>query len=119
MSSPNSPKPGSTPNGDSDLHSNADNPYNAGSQIDFSGSPSAGYGAGSSAPLGYYTNPPVSSGGNPHSQGADGWDASVVDFGSLYGDVLTSRATRGNAAPPNAGDVQVDSGYGRDGQGRS
>lgn len=120
MSSPNGPKSGSTPQDDSDLHSNADNPYNAGSpRVDATGNASAGYGVGSNAPIGYYSNPPVSSGGNPHSGGADGWDASAINFNSLYDDVLANRATRGNAVQPNAGDTFADEGYGPDGEGRS
>lgn len=119
MSSPNGPKSGATPNDDSDLHTSG-NPYNAGSpRVDATGNASAGYGVGSNAPIGYYTNPPVSSGGNPHSQGADGWDANAMDFGSLYDDVLASRTTSGNAAQPNASDTYQDDGFGSDGQGRS
>ncbi|HEX9038178.1 MAG TPA: hypothetical protein VF808_14435 [Ktedonobacterales bacterium] len=120
MSSPRGPQPGGTPADDSDLHSNGDNPYSAGSpRVDLtSAGTSAGYGLGSSAPLGYYTNPPVSGAGNPHSQGAQGWDSGAIDFGALYDDVLSSRQPS-PSPQPTASDVYTDEGYGPNGTGRS
>ncbi len=120
------PRSGDTPSDDSDLHTSG-NPFNQPGSPEVNGTDDTGkgYRVGSNAPLGYFTNPPVSSTVNAYNQGAGEFapgeqgcaDSIASGYAAVYADVLSSRQP--SAPDPGASGIYTDEGYGPIGTGRS
>jgi hypothetical protein len=109
----------------SDLHDSGANPFAASSPaVNGTADTGKGFRVGSTAPLGYYTNPTART-DNANNDGAGVFrpgeqgcaDNIAAGFDAVYADVLRSRQP--SAPDPGASGIYTDEGYGPIGTGRS